>query len=357
MRASHAVLALLIASAPAVAAETAMPAASPAAAPAAATPIAVAVETSHDFGTVHPRDVQRYSFVIRNEGAAPLQIEKVETNCSCTATEFDHVVEPGKTGKVTVGVDTRVLSGPTEGILRVFTNDPANAVLVLKTSIQVDPLLSVKPGYARWNTVQGEKEGIITQTLWSLDDADFRVLRIDAPPHVQTSFRPVTESERRPDVKGSQWHVDVSVESWSPVGAITGELEVVTDHPSQPSVRIPLSGFVRPIIHVTPPTADLGAVTLGQERKATFFMQNFGTAKVTILKAESTVKGTKLAVVPVLDGRSFRLELTLPPAMPAGEFKGALRIQTDNAKAPVVEVPISGTVTKAPSPEDAHTGR
>ncbi len=338
MRPQVAILALMLVGASAVAADDAT-------AP-AATPRAVPVESSYDFGSVPPAEVLEHTFAIRNEGTAPLLIEKVDSDCKCTAVEFDHEVAPGAEGRVTAAVDTRVLNGEALGALRVHTNDPANAILQLRTKVNVQPKLMARPGYARWNTVQGEKEGVIGQTVWSLDGTDFHVLEVKAPDYIRASFRPATGDELRPDVKGSQWHVEAAVESMAPVGAITGFIEVVTDHPKQPGVRIPISGFVRPVVHVTPPTGDFGNIVLDHERKAVFFLQNFATEKLRIIKAETTVKGAKLTVVPVEDGRSFNLELILSPSMPPGEFKGAVRIRTDSPKAPLVEIPVSGTITK-----------
>ena len=203
MRPQAAILALLCAASPVVAAETA------AQAPA---PKAVAVEATHDFGPVPPAEVLRYVFEIRNEGTATLEISKVDSDCKCTVTEFDREVPPGGVGKVTAAVDTQVLAGPVEGVLRVHTNDPSNAVMQLRTKVNVGHILMAKPGYARWNTVQGEKEGVIGQTIWSSDGTEFKVLRVNAPPGVKTSFRPATETELRPDVKGSQWRVDASID-------------------------------------------------------------------------------------------------------------------------------------------------
>jgi hypothetical protein len=338
-------LALLCAALPAFAAETA-----PAAAPKAVVSVPV-----HDFGSVPPVEVLQHTFEIRNEGAAPLEITKVETDCKCTATEFDHEVAPGAVGKVTAAVDTRVLNGAVEGVLSVHTNDPSNPVLQLRTKVIVGHILSAKPGYARWNTVQGEKEGVIGQTVWANDGAPFEVLRVEAPPGVKTSFRSANDTELRPDAKGSQWHVEASIDSKAPVGAITGFLEVVTTHPKQPNMRIPISGFVRPVMHSTPPTGELGAITPDGRKSARFFVQNFATEKIEITGADSTVKGAKLEVTPIEDGRSFNVDLILPASMPAGSFTGALRIRTDSAKVPVFEIPLSGTVTKA-APSGAAAG-
>jgi uncharacterized protein DUF1573 len=337
MRVRFAILALLFVGAPVIAAEE----------PAAPAPKAVVVESSHDFGTVPPVEILHHTFEIRNEGNAPLEIQKVESDCKCTATDFDQVVPPGAVGKVNAAVDTKVLNGDVQGLLAVRTNDPAKPVIELHTKVFVRPLLSAKPGYGRWNMVQGEKEGVISQTIWSVDGVDFKVLRVDAPPQFRTSFRAATGDELKSDAKGSQWHVESAVVTTAETGPITGYIEVVTDHPTQPVLRIPVSGFVRPILHMTPPTGDFGEISLPKDLTSTFRLQNFATEKMTIVSAQSTVKGTKVDVVPVDEGRSWDIKLHFPASLATGKFKGVLRVRLDNPKAPVIEVPLSGTVVKA----------
>jgi hypothetical protein len=350
MRLQAAILAFVAVTAPAFAAESAPPA--PAAA--AAAPKAVVPELRHDFGVVAPNDVLRHTFEVRNEGTAPLLLEKVAANCKCTALEFDREIAPQATGKVIAAVDTRMVEGPSVGEITVDTNDPAMPRLVLRTQVDVRSKLLAKPGYARWNMVQGEKEGVIKQILWSVDGADFHVLGIKAPTGVRTSFRPATGDELRKDVKGAQWYVETTLATTAPVGAVEGFVEVMTDHPVQPSMRIPVSGFVRPVVHVTPPQANLGTISLGEgaPRKAVFHVQNFATEKIAVVSAETTLKRAKVVIKPIEEGRAYNVEVELDPRMPAGPFSGALRIKTDSARAPLVEVPISGAI--APATAAAH---
>ena len=46
------------------------------------------------------------------------------------------------------------------------------------------------------------------------------------------------------------------------VGPLADYVTVHTNHPKQKMVQIPVSGFVRPVMAVTPPTADFGKIEL-----------------------------------------------------------------------------------------------
>lgn len=334
MRPAAAILALLLVTPAAFAADPAAP--------------RVVVPTPrHDFGIVPPSEVLEHTFVLRNEGTAPLEIYGVEASCACTATAFDRVVPPGGTGKVTAQVDTRKLKGRTEATLGVRTNDLQNLTVTLTTVVDVRPVLAAFPGYARWSVVRGEKEGSIGQTVWALDGKEFKVLRVEAPAPLSASVRPATEEEKREKVTGAQWRVEATLGPEAPVGPLAGEIEVVTDHPTQPVLRIPVSGFVRPVLHLTPPSGNFGAIDLAKPKRAVFHLQNFATEKIAVLSVETSVPGVEVVLEPEEEGRSYEIELRFAPDMAAGPFRGELKIKTDSAKVPELTIPVSGTIQVA----------
>jgi hypothetical protein len=50
-----------------------------------------------DFGQVGPTEVVDHTFVLRNEGEAPLTISRIYTTCGCTTAELTaRVIPPGK---------------------------------------------------------------------------------------------------------------------------------------------------------------------------------------------------------------------------------------------------------------------
>lgn len=69
-------------------------------------PDVVVPETRYDFGRIGPQDVVERTFVVRNEGEAPLTISRAYTTCGCTTAEFSaSVIPPGKVATVKVIYD------------------------------------------------------------------------------------------------------------------------------------------------------------------------------------------------------------------------------------------------------------
>ena len=107
-----------------------------------AKPKAVFKETTHDFGKVKQGDVVSYEFVFKNEGSAPLVIEKVETTCGCTAAlASEKTIGPGKEGRIKATFDTRGYSGRLARYVYLVSNDGENVrrELSLVAEIQVPP--------------------------------------------------------------------------------------------------------------------------------------------------------------------------------------------------------------------------
>jgi uncharacterized protein DUF1573 len=312
-----------------------------------AKPKAVAAEPIADVGTVPKGDNVNHDFVLKNEGEAPLEITQVQPACGCTVASYDKTIAPGKTGVVHTVVDTSTFNGPIAKSVTVFTNDPQNPQIELTVKAKVEPYIFVRPGYARYNVVQGEAlEGDIAQVLWASDGTPFDVLSVDSPlpAALKVSFREATEKERLPDVKGKQWRVEILLSNNAPVGPIANYVSVHTNHPKQKLVQIPISGFVRPVIAVTPPVADFGEIELKEPLNKALFVRNFATESINLTKVDNDVKGIDTRIEPLDAGRKYQVRVTLKPELGKGPFSGKIRLYTDSPKTPVIEVEVKGVV-------------
>ncbi|HZI63338.1 MAG TPA: DUF1573 domain-containing protein [Thermoanaerobaculia bacterium] len=314
--------------------------------PAAPQPKIVVPELMHDFGNMPRGDKLQHDFVLRNEGAAPLEVREVRPACGCTVVEFDKTIAPGAEGKVRAVLDTHEFAGPIAKTIDVLSNDPETPRLQLTLKASVRPLVAVTPGYARYSFVQQEAPGTLTQYLWAQDGHDLKVLEVKSPyPYLKTTFREATAEERKPEGKGRQWRVDMTIAPDAAVGTLGDFVEIHTDHPKDKLVRIPVSGFVRPIIAVTPPVANIGTRDLSKEAyTGKLRVANYATETIAVTKVESDVPGVTAKLEPLEDGRTYNVLMTFSPATPKGDLQGTLRIHTASPKIPVVEVPLRGKV-------------
>lgn len=98
----------------------------------ASAPRLVIASAEHSFGTVRPGTPLAYTFEVRNEGKANLEIKSVSPACGCTTSNFDRVVAPGKTGSITLAVEkTDGYKGEIVKTATVTTNDSDHQTFTL----------------------------------------------------------------------------------------------------------------------------------------------------------------------------------------------------------------------------------
>jgi len=309
-------------------------------------PKAVVVEPIKDVGTVPKGEKAIADFLIRNDGDAVLEITNVQPACGCTVAEFDKTIAPGKTGKVHAVVDTASFNGPISKGVSVFTNDPAMPQLDLTLRVNVEPYINIKPGYARYITVQGEPlEGNIVQTLWVPDDTPMEITKADSPwPFLTVTYHEATAAERMPDVKSKQWKVEMKLSNDARVGPLADYVTIHTTHPKQKIVQIPISGFVRPVIAVTPPVGDYGEIELKEPLRKSLIVKNFATEPIKLTSVETSTKGIDAKIEQLKEGREYNIWVTLDPSLGKGPFHSKLTLHTDSAKIPQLDVEITGKV-------------
>lgn len=313
---------------------------------AAGKPKAVAAEPIKDIGFVAKGEKAAYDFAIRNEGDAPLQIQEVRAACGCTVADYDKVIAPGQTGKVRVSVDTMTFSGAIAKGVTVFTNDPATPQMELTIRAQVEPFIKAKPGYARYLTVQGEnKEGTIVQTLWTPDGSPMKIVKVESPyPFLKVEFHEAKPEERLKEVEQQQqWKVEMHLANDAPVGALTESVKIYTDNAKQKLVQIPVSGFVRPIVAVTPPIANFGQITITEPLRKSINVKSFATEPIKLTGTQSSVQGIEARIEPVEDGREYQVWVTVKPEIAKGKIDGKLFLTTDSLKIPRIEIQLTGT--------------
>jgi hypothetical protein len=87
-----------------------------------------------DFGTVKPDKKIVRDFVVKNVGKSVLNIESVAPSCGCTTVDFPKAIQPGKSGKIKLQVDTGKGSGVRTKTVTINSNDPQEKVVTVEFS-------------------------------------------------------------------------------------------------------------------------------------------------------------------------------------------------------------------------------
>jgi len=297
----------------------------------------------HQLGVVGLGEEAVAEFVVTNDGGSPLTLATPRRSRQSRLDGLPPELAPGASARVRFGIDTFEGDGERIQTWTLDTNDPDRPRVVLEAELDVRAFLFARPGYARYITVQHAREGTIAQTVGALDGATFKTLRVESPsPALRVSFREALPQELLPSVAGSQWRVMTTLASDAPVGVVRGHVVIHTDHPRQKRTVIPLSGFVRPILAVTPPEARVGDVPRTRPVAMRLLVKNFAEEEIQVSGVSTDVGALQVEVEPVERGRTWNLKLAPVRDAPLGPFAGTIVVHTASPKLPRLEVPLTG---------------
>lgn len=307
-------------------------------------PAAVVAQPVVDAGKVPVGEDIEAVFTIENQGTAPLEITQVQPACGCTVAEYDETIAPGAKGTVKAVVDTTSILGPNAKAITIYTNDLENPRIQLTVKSDVQPFLTMEPGYARFTSfVHDDRDQTNPQILWTTDFEGLEVTGVESPqPWIEVAYRPASETELSENGSGNQWRIDITLAKEAPVGPVAERVLLRTNHPHQKVMEIPVSGFVRPMVAVTPPDVNFGKVDPSDEQQWGILVRNFGSAPLEIETVSSTVPGIEVEVEPLQAGQQYKLVFTPTPAMAPGPFDGRVELKTNLPQQPTITVALRG---------------
>lgn len=306
---------------------------------------------SIDLGVVGLGEDAVAEVVVRNEGGAPLSLEAPVLPRSTRLDGLVPTLSPGESVRLRFTIDTLNANAEPRQDWTLVTNDPDRPRLLVAVQLDVRPFVLARPGQERFITVQHAREGTIAHTIGATDGAAFRIVRVESPmPWLRVSFREARPDERQPGWGGPQWRVESTLSAAAPVGALRGAVAVHTDHPRQKRVVIPVSGFVRPILAVTPPEARLGDLDRRRARPLQMTVKNFAEELIEMMGVSTDVAAVGAAIEPIEPGRTWRLRLYPVPGAPLGPFEGKVLLRTAHPSIPTIEVPLSGRLVESARP-------
>ena len=313
------------------------------------------VEPVKEYGEVPKGDKLEWSFVVKNTGNADLQILAAKPGCGCTVADFDKVIKPGETGKVTAHVDTTNFNGPIAKTVTLETNDPASPTSTLTIHAIVKPYVDAYPaGFVRFNQLQGD---VTTQsvTLYSEEDEPFAITDVQVPGDwVKVTYKKLDEAERNTSIgkKGQdQYRVDITVGGPNAkIGPMADKIRIITSSKHSPEYPISVTGVIRPTYRVEPTMLNFGEVAPSDAAATRSVLLHSNDLKTpeqfVVTKVESTVPAITTAFKPLAQKGDYEVTLQVAKDAKPGDIDGTVKIYTSDKINPVVTLPVKGTVKK-----------
>ena len=315
------------------------------------------VEPVKDYGTIPKGEKLDWSFVVKNTGDSDLQIIAAKPGCGCTVADFDKVIKPGETGKVTAHVDTTAFAGPIAKTVTLETNDPNTPTSTLTIHAIVKPYVEAYPaGFVRFNMLQGDSEQQ-SVTLYSEEEEPFQVTKIEVPADYITAVpeKINNPSELAPGVGRpgqAQWKINLTVGGPdAKIGPLAEKVHVFTNSKHQPDYFISVTGVVRPTYRVEPLMVNFGEVAPTDTAASRSVVVHSNDMKspdrFVVSKAESSIPGITTEVKPGSTKGEYEVTLAVAKDAKPGDVDGQVKIYTNDKVNPVVTVPVKGTIKPA----------
>lgn len=309
---------------------------------------------AHDMGDIFWGETASFTFLIHNSSDTPIELLPIRSDCGCTA-EFDDeaVLNPGDVRRLTVTYEPEYTEGAFSKKVTLYTNsstesDPPNW-LEFTLSGRIVSILSLDPWYVFFKKVTEGQESVETIQVKADKGITVSIQNVTTDSeHLRAAIETVSPPESTAE---SEWKITVTLLASAPVGAFSGYVEILTDHPIQKTIRIRVLAYVRSAVSIYPTQGYLGTVDPGQVITKTFTVEKAGddpNLKPPIVK--SSYDWMQHSVETVTENRKYNVVITITiPKDKTGRFSGLLEIETQDASTPMFEVPIFGFIFSPPT--------
>ena len=310
---------------------------------------------SHDLGSVEEGSQTERILLFRNAGEKELVISQVRPSCTCLeVASFTERMAPGGQGRIALVFDATGLRGGLTYQVFVESNDPVSPLAVVEVAALVKPsslLISKRRIY--FGDVDARSGA--SRELYVKDPGDGSLEIVDVvteSPHLGVVLGGKAIS--MPGVEEPVFPVEVTLKPGVPVGPFEGAITLVSNHPKEPRLEIPVVATVKGDIEVWPEALFLGFAQEDQTLSESVTVHACSPRTFAIEVACTPPDLFSVEVSPKADGSEYVATVRLKETVSAGLVKGEVHFHTDSPLQPTVTVPVSAFVqadTPRTSPE------
>lgn len=299
--------------------------------PLAAGPRIVLEERSVLFGTVAPGEVSWRELTVENAGDTPLRLGPVRARSDAARAAVPDTVRPGGSAPLVVAILPSA-AGPFEAKILVETNDPAEPLVAIVLRAEVAPRCDVDRE-PRWLGLlrPGERSNA-TILLRCRPDAGVRLVAAAATPDFVTPAP-------RAGTDSLETVIALSVAAGAPRGPFGGHVMLVLAGERADTLRVPVGGEVVGRWRVIPVRLRAALTKRSGPSPPVVLCERMVREGARVVRATTDMPGHVVRVEETKAGRAYRVVLLPASGWKAGEFSGTIRIETDDPKERLIEVP------------------
>lgn len=300
----------------------------------------------YDFGKAKTGKDIEHDFWFHNTGNGPLELVSVKPSCGCTTTtQYDKVVQPGQSGKITIKLATGHSTGPISKSITVVTNVPgANSTITLQVKGELWQAIQATPNSALFGNISAAqtKEGAIVRKLTIANNTNEPVKLGDLK-----STNAAFKGEMKELEPGKKWELVVTLGATFATGVQSGMIEMATGMADLPKLNISCSAMLVADVDVVPNKMMLPA-TRAVNMQRDFYVRVNGTKPVKVFDVAAGNPLIKVGLQETQTGMAYRITMDVPPEYKVPKDGDKITFKTDHPNYPTITIPVTEAPASAP---------
>jgi hypothetical protein len=297
-----------------------------------------------DFGDLQEWETRDAEVIIRNTGDQVLRIRQIESTCGCTVPELAvKQLGPGAETVMNVHFNAKTFQGPQHRYLHIYSNDPVRGSFdfLVTADIKVPLFMQPTTTMLRFPTVKAGETESMTYTFSTEDVPRLEITPRDWP-------AAWLDIEVKPGSSPQIVEVVFAIRPDGPVGRYREPVRLATNVPAVPTVNLEVDVRLVADLILGMERVNLGRVQPGQElstrvrvtahdRSLSFRLTG---AEIDIPGLRARVENSAAGAFAVIIGEAMASDEPLAVEN-RGRIQGTLRIFSDLASTPELQVPVT----------------
>jgi len=236
-------------------------------------------QPTFDWGTEDNANQVKHTFVVKNEGASTLTIDRVKPACGCTVANISSkTLEPGQTSEIAADLSLKGRTGLQSKTMTVYSNDPQQPTLILTLKGNATSDIMVTPTSVPLGNALLEGQ-VVTKEV-KITCRKPTVIKSVVPANNLVTTELVTVKP------GTDYIIKVTNSGNIPPGGISDSITVTFDDENNPTQRITVFGKVLDKLSVSPNPLKLKENISGVNVDRTIYVRAAAVKNFQVLGAE-----------------------------------------------------------------------
>lgn len=195
-----------------------------------------------DFGTIPQGKKVQHSFKIRNSGDEPLNIEKLEAACGCTAVKpSSSVIKPGQSARIDVVFDSATFGGKVVKTVTMTTNAGRTPTYTFSMTGNITEEVQVIPRQLSLGLLTPGVAKLVTVKVVNHGEDTLKILGAN----VTSSALQIRPTIKGGEIKaGGTGRIELSILAKPEAKILSGYLHIVTSSTQKKEITVPMYGSV-----------------------------------------------------------------------------------------------------------------